>query len=178
LYYRAATHLVLEKASKPTDEELTLGLLERHEVVFQAGCQKNRILIDGSEVTHALYTDRIDENVSAVSSHSGVRSWVKKRLSVLEAPLVVEGRDMGSVVFPEADLKFYLTASPEARAARRVCERSADLGFVGDAISRRDLLDARQLRPAEDAVHINTEGRSLDEVVQTLLLHVPVVNKE
>ena len=84
---------------------------------------------------------------------------------------------MGSIVFPNADIKFYLTASSEARASRRVSERSSDLNLVGDALARRDLLDARQLKPAGDALHIDTDGLSLVEVTQMLLVHVAAVNK-
>jgi cytidylate kinase len=84
-------------------------------------------------------------------------------------PFVIDGRDMGSVVFPDAAHKFYLTAAPEVRAARRVGERSADLSEVAAAIRRRDALDARQLAPAPDAQHLDTSALDLDAVVAWVL---------
>ena len=79
---------------------------------------------------------------------------------------------MGSVVFPDARYKFYLGASPEVRAARRVGERGADLAAVTAAIRRRDELDARQLAPAPDAVHLDTGPLTLAEVVASVLARV------
>jgi cytidylate kinase len=76
---------------------------------------------------------------------------------------------MGSVVFPDAAHKFYLTAAPEVRAARRVGERAADLAEVAEAIRRRDALDARQLAPAPDAQHLDTSALDLDQVVAWVL---------
>jgi hypothetical protein len=93
----------------------------------------------------------------------------RRRLREMPAPFVIDGRDMGSVVFPHASHKFYLDASPEVRAARRVGERSADLAPVAAAIRRRDALDARQLGPAPDAVHLDTGPLTLDEVVAWVL---------
>jgi hypothetical protein len=101
-----------------------------------------------------------------------VRAWVGERLREMPAPFVIDGRDMGSVVFPHARHKFYLDASPEVRAARRVGERSADLGAVAAAIRLRDALDARQLAPAPDAVHLDTGPLTLDEVVAWVLSRV------
>jgi len=177
LFYRTATLLALRQDVSPDNQEGIITLLEQHKILFQSSGTINRILVDGVEVSQKLHTDQIDENVSAVSSHPGVRSWVQSRLQGLEPPFVVEGRDMGSIVFPNADIKFYLTASSEARASRRVSERSSDLNLVGDALARRDLLDARQLKPAGDALHIDTDGLSLVEVTKMLLVHVAAVNK-
>lgn len=175
LFYRAATLLVLDCEVDLRCEDRILTLLRGHEVVLMPELGGNRVLVDDSEVTEQLHTDRIDENVSAVSIHPQVRTWVRTRLRQVPPPFVVEGRDMGSAVFPESGLKFYLTASPEVRAERRVGERSADLSAVAEAIRRRDWLDARQLKPAPGAIHIDTEGLTLDQVVQVLLQHVPVV---
>ena len=177
LFYRTATLLALRQDVSPANQDGILALLERHKILFQSGGKSNKISVDGLEVSHKLNTDQIDENVSAVASHPGVRSWVQIRLQHLQPPFVVEGRDMGSIVFPKADIKFYLTASSEIRAARRVNERGSDLDLVGDALMRRDLLDARQLEPAKDALHIDTNGKSLEEVTQTLLLHVAATDK-
>lgn len=169
LLYRAATRLVLEHAVDATDVTTVLELLDRHEVRLEPRVEGNRVHVDGRDVTALLHTDEVDDAVSRVAAHPDVRRWVFERLRVLSGRFVVEGRDMGTVVFPEAERKFYLTASPQERARRRVGERSGALGDVAAAIRRRDELDARQLRPADDAVHIDTDHMGADEVVDAVM---------
>ena len=125
--------------------------------------------VDGEDVTAALHSDAVDAAVSRVAAHASVRAWVDARLREMPRPFVIDGRDMGSVVFPDAAHKFYLTAAPEVRAARRVGERAADLDEVAEAIRRRDALDARQLAPAADAQHLDTSDLDLDQVVAWVL---------
>ena len=177
LLYRAATWLVLGRGLAVDQAAPILDLLEAHEVVLEPDLEGNRVVVDGEEVTTHLHTEQIDEKVSSVSVHPRVRHWVLTRLRRVPGPFVVEGRDMGSVVFPEARLKFYLDASPEVRARRRVGERDSDLMSITESIRRRDRLDARQLEPAPDAIHIDTEGLTLDQVVAALLRHVPVAGR-
>ena len=169
LLYRAATWLASDADASPDDEDGLVALLRRHDVRLEPDRDGNRIVIDGREVTPELHTDRIDDGVSAVASRPRVRAWVNERLREIEGPFVIDGRDMGRDVFPDAALKVYLTADPEVRAARRVGERAADLSAIADAIRRRDALDARQSVPADDAVTIDTSPLSLDEVVGRVL---------
>lgn len=174
LLYRAATHLVLSEQIAPSDEQRVLACLERYDVDLIAEPDGNRICIDGRDVSAQLHTDEIDSEVSAVSRHPGLRDWVAARLREIPGPFVIEGRDMGRVVFPAAEHKFFLTAPPEQRALRRVGERAADLAEVAEAIRRRDRLDARQLEPAPDAVHLDTGSRTLEQVVSAVLAELPV----
>lgn len=169
LLYRAATHLVLRHEVDPADEARVRDVLARHDVRLVPRVDGNRVRIDGTDVTPLLHTDDVDAAVSTVAAHGSVRSWVFEELRDLSGPFVVEGRDMGTRVFPEARNKFYLTASPEERARRRVGERRGDLGEVAASIRRRDRLDAKQLAPAPDAVHIDTDELALDEVVSAVL---------
>jgi CMP/dCMP kinase len=165
LLYRAAT-LVVERARIDVDDAAAvMRAVGRHHVDLDPATDGNRVLIDGEDVTEALHTDEVDALVSAVARHGAVRAWVGERLRSIRPPFVIDGRDMGSVVFPDATHKFYLTASPEVRALRRVGERAADLERVAAAIARRDALDANQLRPAADALRIDTDSLTLDEVV-------------
>jgi CMP/dCMP kinase len=165
LLYRAAT-LVVERARIGVDDAAAvMRVVGRHHVDLDPATEGNRVLIDGEDVTEALHTDEVDALVSAVARHGAVRDWVGERLRSIPPPFVIDGRDMGSVVFPDATHKFYLTASPEVRALRRVGERAADLERVAAAIARRDALDANQLRPAADALRIDTDALTLDEVV-------------
>lgn len=177
LLYRAAAHLVLRHGVPAADERTVVELLERHDVRLEPRTEGNRVRVDGGDVTARLHTDDVDATVSTVAAHPEVRRWVFDELRELEDPFVVEGRDMGTRVFPEAKHKFYLTATPEERARRRVQERSADLTEVAEAIRRRDAGDAKQLAPASDAVHIDTGGMTLEMVVDAVLAHVDAVGR-
>lgn len=175
LLYRAATHLVLAGRVGADDEGEVLTLLERSDVDLIPDAAGNRVVIDGADVTSRLHTDEIDAAVSAVSRHPRLRGWVSERLREIPGPFVIEGRDMGRVVFPDAEHKFYLDAPAEERALRRVGERAADLAGVAESIRRRDRLDARQLEPAADALHIDTGGVPLEEVVSAVLARLGAV---
>jgi CMP/dCMP kinase len=172
LLYRAATSLVADAGIDAGDEAAILATLGRHRVELLPGVDGDALRIDGIDATRSVQTDTIDAAVSRVAAHGAVRDWVGERLREMPPPFVIDGRDMGSVVFPQARHKFYLDASPEVRAARRVGERSADLAAVAAAIRLRDALDARQLAPAPDAVHLDTGALTLDEVVAWVLSRV------
>lgn len=169
LLYRAATWLADEAQVEPTDETGLVALLRSHDVRLEPDRDGNRIVIDERDVSDRLHTDAVDEGVSSVAAHTGVRAWVNERLREIDGPFVIDGRDMGRDVFPDAWLKLYLTADPEVRAARRVGERAADLGAIADAIRRRDASDARQSVPADDAVVLDTSSLGLDEVVERVM---------
>lgn len=169
LLYRAATALATAAGIDAGDPSAILLELGRHRVELRPGVGGDVLRIDGEDSTRAVQTDAVDAAVSRVAGHPEVRAWVGERLREMPAPFVIDGRDMGSVVFPDARHKFYLNASPEVRAARRVGERGADLAAVAAAIRRRDELDARQLAPAPDAMHLDTGPLTLDEVVAWVL---------
>jgi cytidylate kinase len=172
LLYRAATHLALAAGADPDAEASLLSLLQAHDVRLEPDEDGNRVIIDGRDVTRRLHTDRVDAAVSRVAARPRVRAWVNERLREIDGPFVIDGRDMGKDVFPDAVAKVYLTARPEVRAARRVGERSADLGAVTEAIRRRDEGDARQSVPAPDALRIDTSDLDLDAVVERVFAHV------
>ena len=168
LLYRAAAWLTRDGVD-PSDPGAVLARLAEHDVALRASPGDNRVLIDGGDVTDALHSDAVDAGVSTVAAHPEVRAWANARLREIEGPFVVDGRDMGRDVFPDARAKVFLTARPEVRAARRVGERAADLAAVADAIRRRDAGDVRQTGPAEDAVTIDTSDLDLDAVVARAL---------
>jgi cytidylate kinase len=172
LLYRAATAIVVAAGTAADDPAAVLATLARHRVELIPGVAGDVLRIDGRDVTRAVQSDEVDAVVSRVAAHPEVRAWVGERLREMPAPFVIDGRDMGSVVFPHARHNFYLEASPEVRAARRVGERAADLASVAEAIRRRDLLDARQSAPAADAQHLDTGPLTLDEVVDWVLARV------
>lgn len=167
--YRVATLLATRADVVLDDAHAVLSVLEAHVVELRPGLGGDAVRVDGDDVTAELHSDAVDAAVSRVAAHAPVRAWVDARLREMPRPFVIDGRDMGSVVFPDAAHKFYLTAAPEVRAARRVGERAAELAEVAEAIRRRDALDARQLAPAPDAQHLDTSSLDLDQVVAWVL---------
>ena len=168
LLYRAAALLALEAGVDVSDEDAVVALLGSRTVRLVPVPGGNRVEVDGLDIEPSLHTDDVDSHVSAVARLPAVREWVTTRLRELEGPFVIDGRDMGTAVFPGARWKFYLTAPTEVRARRRVGERAAELAVVTEALSRRDARDALQSVPAADAVHIDTGPLQLAEVVDAL----------
>lgn len=171
LLYRAATYLAQSSGIPLTDEAALVQLLNSLRVGLETRVgRSNRVTVGGSALPdELLHSDAVDAGVSAAAQHPRVRAWVDTRLRELTGTFVVEGRDMGTAVFPGAAHKFYLDAPAEVRAARRTGERRADLVGVAAALKRRDTLDAAQLRPAGDAQHIDTGDLTLQEVVAEVL---------
>jgi cytidylate kinase len=145
---------------------------ERARIEVRAG---GRILLEGEDVTELLDDPALDE----LSSQVAVDSAVRRHLVALQREIaagrqvVMEGRDIGTVVLPEAELKIFLWATPEERARRRLRERGGNLEEILAAIRRRDERDSTRqdspLRPAPDAVLLDTTGRSPQEVLQRAL---------
>lgn len=169
LLYRAiALVCLLENASAEEVEDR----LAKYTLELQPTPSHNRVLLNGREVSEALHSLEVDSVVSAVAKRPRVREYVNGALRQIPAPFVIDGRDMGSTVFPQARHKFYLTASPEVRASRRVPERDAAFEQVLAEILRRDGADKAQSAPAKDAVLLDTSHLDLDGVVQAVLAHL------
>lgn len=183
LLYRAATVLALRERLSPEDEGSLVALVERiaisvvPDAASRIGC---RVLAGGADLTDALHTPAVDASVSAVSRHERVRAALleAQRAVASETPVVMLGRDIGTVVLPDADLKLYLDASAEARARRRFRERLARgepavYAEVHAATRARDARDAGRavapLAAAPDAVIVNTDRCTIDDVVEHLL---------
>lgn len=173
LLYRAATFMVLEGHCQSAVPDELLRELNSHDVLLVPEVDGNRLLIDDENVTAQLHTDEVDDAVSEIAGQPPIRAWVNARLREIREPFVVEGRDMGTIVFPDAGHKFYLTAPAEVRARRRLGERNAGLTSVTAALQRRDQLDAGRLSPAPDARVIDTGGLSLEQVVREVLRSLP-----
>ncbi len=162
-------------------DEALAGLLGRIQIGFQGAGDENRVLLDGEDVSAAIRTPEISLGASAVSARKVVREGLlqlQRRLA-LAAPVgaVLEGRDIGTVVFPDADLKFFLLAKPEVRARRRYEElfqkgTESSLDEVLADQTKRDHDDASRaiapLKPAEDAVQVDSSELPLSEVVRSL----------
>ena len=166
--YRALTWLALER-EHPRDDGAGLGALAREYPIEFAGNQ--RVTIDSVDVTSAIRDSRIDKVVSSVARHPEVRAVMRERQRELGqlGDVVIEGRDIGTVVAPEADVKVYLTAAEGVRASRRVAERP---GLAADALATdlrlRDKRDAANMQPAPDAIQIDTTDLTIDDVVERI----------
>lgn len=177
LLYRAATWLALHQNVDVQDEETLFSALKVHPVTLVPYHDRdNRVTVklagEDKDIASELETSAIDAAVSHVAKHPRVRAWVDTRLRALRDDFVIDGRDMGMVVFPFARAKFYLHASAEVRAKRRLNDRDEDFHAAVQAINERDLRDAKQSKPARDAIHIDTDDMTLEQVITTMLGHV------
>ncbi|WP_445157454.1 (d)CMP kinase [Halomonas sp. E14] len=174
------TALAAQRHGVALDDEPGLErLASRLDVVFVAEEQSTRILLEGDDVSRAIRTEQMGDAASRVAALNGVRQGLLQRQrDFRQAPgLVADGRDMGTVVFPEAELKVFLTASPEERARRRHLQLQqagvdASLSSLLKEIQARDARDMQRsvapLKPADDAITLDTTSLSIPEVVERL----------
>lgn len=173
LMYRALARAALDAGVAEDDEPGLVGLIPglRFRV---GGADPAELEVEGYGASD-LATPAVDGAVSAVSRHPGVRRLMRARQRELgEGGAVVEGRDIGTVVFPDADLKLFLRADPAAREARRALERDAPTEEVARSLRERDERDRRvnPLEPAPDAVVIDTTSSSREETLARALAEV------
>jgi cytidylate kinase len=134
------------------------------------------VVVDGVDATAAIRTPEVTSSVSKVAANSGVRAEMRARQQRWAAERgggVIEGRDIGSVVFPDAEMKLYLTASPRVRAERRVAEAGGDVDEIEAAIAARDHHDSTRadspLTEAAGSAFVDTTGRTIPEVLDHIL---------
>ena len=174
--YRAATYIAL--ANNVEDEEEILRYLEKSDISFDTNPAEPKISVDGSDISEQIRFERINDRVSQISAMVGVRKLLidLQRKYITDAPIgiVVEGRDIGTVVAPGAQLKIYLHADISERAKRRESEMAENIGKekVGQSLANRDEIDSnRKISPltqAEDAAVIDSTRLSLDEVTDQI----------
>ena len=163
--YRAVTWLAVEKGAALDDAAAVVDLLQKARLVFGVDAGESSLSIDGVDPTPHLVDEAVNAGVSAIASIPDVRKLLveKQRGYALTSDIVMEGRDIGSVVFPETPYKFYIDASLEVRALRRARQGLAD------SISARDKFDStRRTSPliiAEDAHVIDSSNLTVDGVV-------------
>jgi cytidylate kinase len=163
--YRALTWLALQSGLDLDDAEALGALAREHPVSFEQG---QHVLIDDRDVTREIREPMIDQVVSSVARHPQVREVMRERQRELGqvGNVVIEGRDIGTVVAPDAEVKVFLSADESERARRRIAERP---GLAADALATdlrlRDERDAAQMRAAPNAEQIDTTSLSIDDVV-------------
>lgn len=187
--YRSVAYVCLERGVDPDDADAVAEVARDVTIEFVPDGDGQRVLANGEDVTAQIRTPEVELAVSPVSANPRVRETMValQRAAGERGDVVAEGRDIGTVVFPGADVKVFLSASPEARARRRAVQRGGGNLATGDAVSvdaraeqkiledlvRRDAYDssreASPLRPADDAHHIDSSELSFEDVVSAIL---------
>ncbi|MHC4761472.1 MAG: (d)CMP kinase, partial [Planctomycetota bacterium] len=179
--YRAVTVAAMNAGVDPTDAQAVLAVMDRSTFDFRHEGDVLRVFIDGKDATVAIREPQITENVKHIAGQPQLRSRLVKLQKEFAAQfdkVVTEGRDQGTVVFPEAHFKFFLTADPKERTRRRHEELKAagkemDFDALHEQITRRDASDQNRavspLKPADDAIHIDTTHIDAAGVVNRML---------
>ena len=180
--YRAIALAVLEASMDPSDKEAVTELAQRIDINLEGDPDSLKVLLSGRDVTEQIRSEIVTATSSIVSSIPGVRrAMVARQREMGKRGAVLNGRDIGTVVFPDADMKFFLTASPEKRAERRFQEDLATKSSVTLAqtlteMIERDRRDSTRadspLKIAADAIVIDSTGLSIDETFAELMRHV------
>jgi CMP/dCMP kinase len=198
--YRGVTLVALREAARRgraheaplevLDPEAILRAAEDRGLMLQPDGAGFAAYLEGEPVDTEIRAARVTGSVSAVSAVPVVREWINSRLRAMVRAgrdVVVDGRDIGTVVFPDADLKIFLTASPSVRAGRRITQRGVDpdptrLEAEAAALAARDHADSTRrtapLRPAEDAILLDTTALSFpDQVARIVALAGPILRR-
>ena len=174
--YRAATLAVLRAGAEPSDAAAVSAVVAVTRIAVSTDPRRPGVHLDGEPVDREIRERPVTAAVSAVSAVGAVRSQLvaAQRAVIGGGGIVVEGRDIGTVVWPQADVRVYLTASPQTRARRRAgpAASAAEVAEVAVDIARRDAFDSSRaespLRPAADALTLDTTDLEIDEVVASL----------
>ncbi len=179
--YRAVALMVKRKGIDPDNPDAVVELMKKIQIDLKPAENGVQVFLNGEDVSKEIRTEEIGKIASKIARHSEVRKilvQMQRELGLKAKNVVIEGRDTGTVIFPDADIKFFFTASPEVRAERRfkeLKEKGLDISYeeILKEIKERDHLDETRkdspLRPAEDAIIIDTTGKSLSDVFQDVL---------
>ncbi len=191
--YRAVTWLAMQNDISTKDESAVSELADKIQIDVTPPSQEDGreydVIADGMDVTWSIRKKKVDSKVSRVSAYPGVREALtrQQRRIGMQGKVIMVGRDIGTVVLPEADLKIYLDASVDERAKRRYNQRiergeKVDLPKILQKLKKRDRIDStRKIAPlcaAEDAVVINTDNLSIPEVVSIIDKIAQETNKD
>ena len=172
--YRCVALEVRNTATDPNDADAVGKIAREVSVVIERDAAK----LNGVDVSSEIRSSEINAIVSVIAAHTPVRDAMReqqRRWIQAQQGGVVEGRDIGTVVFPDAILKVFLTASPQVRAERRVGQTGGDIEAVAASIAERDHLDSTRLdsplRPSEGSVIVDSSNRTIEEVVAEIVSH-------
>jgi len=176
--YRAVALAVIQGRVDPNADDRVTGLANHIEIDLEGDPDSLCVLLDGRDVTEQIRTENVTEMSSVVSTIPGVRrAMVERQRAMGKRGAVLNGRDIGTVVFPDADIKFFLTAAPEERAERRFREdQSATYAETLADMIERDRRDSTRadspLKIADDAIVIDSTGKNIDEVFAEMMTYV------
>jgi cytidylate kinase len=178
--YRAVTLACMRAGINLRDADAIITVMDSHHFEFD----ETQVKIDNWDASEAIRDPKVTENVKFIAGAPAIRSKLvdlQRQFSETHPIFVTEGRDQGTVAFPHAQVKIFLTADPVERAKRRLAELQAkgldqDLESLTQAVINRDRSDEQRdtgpLKAASDARHVDTTGLTLDEVVQVILDHI------
>ncbi|WP_029521728.1 (d)CMP kinase [Persephonella sp. KM09-Lau-8] len=179
--YRAVALMVKRKGIDPDNPDAVVELMKKIQIDLKPAENGVQVFLNGEDVSKEIRTEEIGKIASKIARHSEVRRilvQMQRELGLRAKNVVIEGRDTGTVIFPDADIKFFFTASPEVRAERRykeLKEKGLNISYeeILKEIKERDHLDETRkdspLKPAPDAIIIDTTDKSLSEVFQNVL---------
>jgi len=177
--YRAVALAVIERGIDPTDNDRVTQLAENLDIDLEGDPDSLKVLLAGRDVSDLIRTEQVTDVSSVVSTIPGVRrAMVARQREIAKRGSVMNGRDIGTVVFPHADIKFFLTADAEERARRRfdewcLVDGTADYQEILVDLIERDRRDSTRadspLKCAEDAIVIESTGKSIDDVFREML---------
>jgi CMP/dCMP kinase len=185
--YRAVALAVIDAQVDPKDADAVASLAHEIDIDLQGDPDSLTVLLGGRDITEQIRTEQVTEMSSVVSTNPGVRrAMVARQRTMGRRGAVLNGRDIGTVVFPDADIKFFLTAAPEERAERRFKEdqtsgSSATFAATLADMIERDRRDSTRvdspLKVADDAIVIDSTGKSADEVFALMMERIPNVHR-
>jgi len=179
--YRAVALKIKNLGIDPEDLNKVLKIMEETSIDLEPDENGVKVFLDGKDVSKDIRTEEIGKIASKIARYPQVRKilvQMQRELGKKARDVVIEGRDTGTVIFPDADIKFFFTASPEIRAERRykeLKEKGLDVSYdeILKEVKERDYLDTTRkdspLKPAKDAIIIDTSDKNLDEVLQEVL---------
>jgi len=179
--YRAVAYKVKEEGIDPDNPDAVVNIMKRINIKLEPSDNGVKVFLDGEDVSSKIRTEEIGKIASKIARHPEVRKILvqkQREMGKKAKNAVIEGRDTGTVIFPDADLKIFMTASPEVRARRRWEElknKGLDIDYnrILKEVKERDHLDQTRkdspLRPAKDAIIIDTTNKSIDEVINQIL---------
>jgi len=177
--YRSITYMALKTGCALNDELAIATLVDQYPITFKLGTNGQSVFVGSEEVTEAIRQPAVTNAVSEVSAHAAVRKKLveQQQAIAVNGGVVMDGRDIGTAVLPQAEVKIFLVASVEERAARRFKEnqqKGIDTTFevLKEEIQQRDYVDSHRavspLKQAADAVRIDTSGMSIEAVVSAI----------
>ena len=177
--YRSITYLALKTGCSLEDEAAIAALIDQYPITFEPTEHGQEVFAGGEQVTEAIRQPEVTNAVSKVSAYPAIREKLvqQQQLIAKDGGVVMDGRDIGTAVLPQAEVKIFLVASVEERAQRRFKENQqkgigTDYETLKEEIQQRDYLDSHRevspLKQAEDAVRIDTSGLTIEQVVEAI----------